>query len=132
MSEELKPCPWCGNKPNLWEPESAAGYWDITCNRAASKDYGAPEHYAAVTNYESKAAAIAAWNRRADQQERGGMMAKSCKECRHWFPPSEFYRGEEQAGVCWRFPKWENTQDEHFCDEFKPKEDKDDEKGQTP
>ncbi|MFP3041865.1 Lar family restriction alleviation protein [Treponema primitia] len=59
MAEKLKPCPFCGNKPE-WGSErtSLNTYWWLFCNKTecliqpATQSYGARE------------TAIEAWNRR--------------------------------------------------------------------
>ena len=63
MTEELKPCPFCGRQPALLQNFKKTGYF-VVCN-----NHGLcvirPETY----DYPTADEAIDAWNTRADTQE---------------------------------------------------------------
>lgn len=58
MSEELKPCPFCGDKkPVIYQ---SGGYWKIKCVNGCSL---------AISGYNSKQGASDAWNRRPSGED---------------------------------------------------------------
>lgn len=98
MSDELKPCPWCGNEPTLREYE---GGWIIECEHHGWHESGeeAPRDETIAGDVDmcswgstesAKAALIAAWNARAavtDEQfslaVRDGREWQVVRECRN-------------------------------------------------
>lgn len=99
MSEELKPCPFCGGKPqSRWYevPESSEGYWGIDCCHAFSHD--ADERCAAE-----------AWNTRAlprtPQQEEVERLQEALTPS---LGTKAAYMGEFQFG----FPDWDEDGNE--------------------
>lgn len=72
---ELKPCPFCGNKPDMWYTERI-GLWTIHCFNEDAHRAGA----AAKTEAE----AIEAWNTRHERTcelEPPSCGARRCKRC---------------------------------------------------
>lgn len=69
MSDELKPCPFCGDEALIDRVDEGADYrpwywWTVHCsNRDCVCD-------ALCHEYEAEAEAIAAWNTRADEPYR--------------------------------------------------------------
>ena len=60
MSEELKPCPFCGGKAKFGANKSC-------CGKTVRIDCTNPECGACVTTFSSKVYAAKAWNRRVQQ-----------------------------------------------------------------
>lgn len=60
MSDELKPCPFCGKSARIWQDPSHSAAFFIGC------DDGETDCFGAIMWAESKPETIAAWNRRAD------------------------------------------------------------------
>ena len=65
MSEELKPCPFCGRKPSkvreIHTPTISNTFYRVECKAPLSKCGVNPQ----TRFFESRDAAIKAWNRRA-------------------------------------------------------------------
>jgi Lar family restriction alleviation protein len=58
VSEELKPCPFCGTpEPQLAQPRATVGWWVIECRDCP-----------ALMEEETEEAIVAAWNTRANSQ----------------------------------------------------------------
>jgi Lar family restriction alleviation protein len=59
MSEELKPCPFCGGTAKAQKSKLIIGAYEVKCRNGHINGH----------IWENKADAIAAWNRRADGDE---------------------------------------------------------------
>ncbi len=64
MSEELKPCAYCGGEARLDEVQHGIEFWQIGCD-SMTCDF-APY----LADFDTKAEAIAAWNTRKGEDER--------------------------------------------------------------
>ena len=67
MSEELKPCPFCGGKASVKAMEYGDDYkvWGVFCESDLESEYG---HGHFLDNFATEAEAIAAWNTRTPEQ----------------------------------------------------------------
>jgi len=76
VSESMKLCPWCGQKPRVvtvaFKYERVA-YWRVKCDRCAA--YGPPERATGLNRERGREQAIGAWNRRAPDADRAAAMA---------------------------------------------------------
>lgn len=67
---KLKPCPFCGGEPEMYEGE---GLWSIECSKCAAEPY---------PYYVSEEEAIKMWNARAYES----MGTIECYECHNGYP----------------------------------------------
>ena len=73
---ELKPCPFCGGKANVYEYEAEQAIYDkdtlgfLDIERSARYGCGCPVCGCIIADKTSKEQAINAWNRRADNEKR--------------------------------------------------------------
>lgn len=59
MSEELRPCPFCGGEAAIYEP-LATSFWFVRCSDGDTCSTCGPDR-------ETRSAAIEAWNTRAER-----------------------------------------------------------------
>ena len=65
MSEKLKPCPFCGGKAELLTMRYKGGeVYGVFCRADLDQEY---QHGHFIDNYDAKAEAITAWNRRTHE-----------------------------------------------------------------
>jgi hypothetical protein len=77
MSNELKPCPFCGGEAVIdhyqWRDNSELPVphdtWQIGCAKEATKDYCCIGRLCHIRGYNTEGEAIAAWNRRANDEQ---------------------------------------------------------------
>lgn len=60
MSEELRPCPFCGGEAAIYEP-LATSFWFVRCSDGDTCSTCGPDR-------ETRSAAIEAWNTRAEKK----------------------------------------------------------------
>lgn len=90
MTNELLPCPFCGNEPTLYQDEMT-GHWAVRCVKDTHRPTVVNSHGATAWGYSctDPAEAIAAWNTRAERtckMELDGTISKKldvwfCDEC---------------------------------------------------
>jgi Lar family restriction alleviation protein len=72
MDEQLLPCPFCGGEAQVLDYDTEIDGWPIVC---LGKDC-----MGRVLNYDSRAAAIANWNRRQPKEDSFAAFDRSCGE----------------------------------------------------
>ena len=119
MSEELKPCPFCG-KPAHFRSMPGIGLVRVSCNIcAASSDFYQNNDYPAATRY---------WNTRPIEDALRGDVArltaelKAAREAMRWIPVGERLPEEDQEVICMTTRKNQHTRcirtffsDGEFC-----------------
>ena len=80
MSEELKPCPFCGGKPHLREPDAPD---PLAVTESGNVDYRiwCEECNAMSKSYQTKEKAIKYWNMRTKQNQGLKIGLKACPLC---------------------------------------------------
>ena len=63
MTEELKPCPFCGSQPWSYDDANHSTAWEVECGNTTCS--AQPSVWKTT-----KAEAISAWNRRAGEEQR--------------------------------------------------------------
>lgn len=64
MKNELKPCPWCGIRPEVGQSR-ISGYWSVVGEHA----YDCALYDAAFTGYRTYEIAVRSWNDRYEDEE---------------------------------------------------------------
>lgn len=65
MSDEIKPCPFCGGPANWERTITDASVWCARCRAKVVRDH----YLGSSADWDATPRAIAAWNRRADIPE---------------------------------------------------------------
>lgn len=69
MNEELKPCPFCGEQPEVIKTEGRYVEYIVSCTNIFNEDgSGCPVEPCCTTYFYEESKAIAAWNTRVDLQ----------------------------------------------------------------
>lgn len=119
--DKLKPCPFCGNEPTLYQDEMT-GHWAVRCVKDNHRPTLINSHGATAWCYSctDPAEAIAAWNTRADDQSQAAAYWRRmyeetvsdeivrCRDCKH-LDDSEYRRWANSLAECYGEPPL-------FCD----------------
>ena len=82
MSEELKPCPFCGSEAKVLTMEyGGCNYYGVFCIDDMDSKF---QHGHCIDNFSSKQEAIDAWNSRADARTRGSWLRYDDDESNTW------------------------------------------------